>query len=249
MAAIDDIMAQLPVDQLAQQLGLDPATARAAAEQSLPALLGGLQANAQDPGGAASLNDALAQHDDDLLDGGVDLNQVDEADGEKIVGHVFGDNTDAVASRLAGAAPAAGLSSDTTKKLLAILAPIVLSYVTNKLRSRGGGAAPGATTSGGGLGDLLGGLLGGGGLGDLSAACSAQDARPEGVRRADRPRVAAGSAGWGLRWKATAGAARTCTDPGLIRATRPRPAARDRTRRRGRPPARGREGRAWRARA
>jgi len=164
MAAVDDILSQLPIDQLAQQLGIDPATARAAAEQGLPALLGGLEANAQDPGGAASLNAALEQHDPSLLEGGVDLNQVDEADGEKIVGHVFGDNTDAVASRLAGASPAAGLSSDTTKKLLALLAPLVLSYVMGK-RSGSTSVAP----SGGGLGNLLGGLLGGsgGGLGDL----------------------------------------------------------------------------------
>ena len=73
------------MSQLAQQLGVDEQTARQAAQQALPAMLSGMQANAQDPAGAASLSEALGQHDDNLLDGGIDFSQIDTADGDKIV--------------------------------------------------------------------------------------------------------------------------------------------------------------------
>ena len=63
MNAVNDIVSQLPLDQLAQQLGVDRGTAEQATRQALPALLGGIHANAQHPDGAASLTKALGQHD------------------------------------------------------------------------------------------------------------------------------------------------------------------------------------------
>jgi hypothetical protein len=123
--SIDDLMSQIPIDQLARQLGVDEQTAEQATRQALPALLGGMEANAQDPAGAASLSGALGGHDDSLLDGGVDLGQVDTADGEKIVSNVFGDNREHVVSRLGGSG--GQVSSDLVAKLLPILAPIVMS--------------------------------------------------------------------------------------------------------------------------
>ena len=62
MSAVDDILADIPMDQLAAQLGVDEATAEAATRQAIPALLGGMQANAEDPAGAASLAGALGDH-------------------------------------------------------------------------------------------------------------------------------------------------------------------------------------------
>ena len=78
MSQYDEILGQVPLSQLAGQLGVDESEARQAAEQALPALLGGLQANATDPAGASSIMHALSQHQ-----GGVpnDLEQVDVADG------------------------------------------------------------------------------------------------------------------------------------------------------------------------
>jgi hypothetical protein len=61
------------MDQLAAQLGVDEATAEQATRQAIPALLGGLQANAEDPAGAMSLAGALGDHPSDLIDGGVNL--------------------------------------------------------------------------------------------------------------------------------------------------------------------------------
>ena len=102
MTAVDDILADVPMDQLAAQLGVDQATAEQAARQAIPALLGGMQANSQDPAGAMSLAGALGDHPGELIDGGVDLNQVDANDGKKIVGNIFGPNQDQVAQTLVG---------------------------------------------------------------------------------------------------------------------------------------------------
>ncbi|GAA4109198.1 hypothetical protein GCM10022415_02240 [Knoellia locipacati] len=173
MAATDDILRDLPIDQLAQQLGADPQEVQQAAQAALPALLGGLHANAQDPGGASSIVEALGQHDDDLLAGGVDLGQVDQADGEKIASHIFGSNEEQVYSALGSSGAGGGL----VKRLIPILAPIVLSYIANRVLKGGAGGLGGGTTAAstsdssaqGGPGsldsmlkDVLGGALGGG---------------------------------------------------------------------------------------
>ncbi len=194
MDTADEILSQIPLDQLAQQLGVDEATAEQAVRQAVPALLGGMEANAQDPGGAASLEKALGQHAGSPFEG-LDLGQVDTADGEKIVGNIFGDNSEQVINKLGGDSGGSGIM----QKLLPILAPIVLSMLAGKFLGQGQGqAAPGqasgpmpsggstggledllgsaaggggAAGSAGGIGDLLGGLLGGsGGSGGSSDA-------------------------------------------------------------------------------
>ena len=157
MSAVDDIMSQIPMASLADQLGVDQSTAEAAVRQTLPALVGGMEANAADPAGAASLQSAIDQHSSALVDGGVNLNDVDTEDGEKIVGHVFGDNSDQVVQTLGGNL---GGSNNLVKQLLPILAPIVLSYLTKQLAGRGQ-QDQAAATGGGGLQDILGSILGG----------------------------------------------------------------------------------------
>lgn len=157
MSAIDDLLSAIPMDQLAAQLGTDPATAEQAARKALPALVGGMEANAQDPQGAASLEQAIDKHDGALVEGGVDLDQVDQADGDKIVGHVFGANRDQVVDQL-GAVGGSGDSS-LVAKLLPLLAPIVMAYLAKQAGQRSTTSGGGA---GGGLADILGGVLGGG---------------------------------------------------------------------------------------
>ena len=178
MTELHDILRQIPVDQIAGLLGTDRQTAQAAVEAAVPTLLAGMQNNAQASDGAASLESALGQHQDGLLEGGVDVSQVDTADGEKIVSHVFGGQQDQVASQLAGTSQLGGVGGDLIKKLLPILAPIVMSYLANKVlggrgQSSGAGGSGDVGGQGGGidLGGILGGILGGaggmGGLGDL----------------------------------------------------------------------------------
>ena len=157
MSAVDEILQQIPLSQLAAKLGTDEQTAGAAAQQAIPALLGGLHANAQDPAGAASLEGALGQHSSALVDGGVDLDQVDPAEGRKIVGNIFGGHTDGVAQTLGGNLGSG--QGDLVQRLLPLLAPVVLSYLAKQM---GGGAGGAGGVGGGLLGSVLGGLAGGG---------------------------------------------------------------------------------------
>jgi hypothetical protein len=170
VSAVDEILTDIPMDQLASLLGVDEATAEQATRQAIPALLGGMQANAEDPAGAASLAGALGDHPSDLIDGGVDLDQVDANDGEKIVGNVFGTNQDQVAQTLGG--NLGGQGGGLIKQLLPILAPIVLAYLSKRLMGQGQGGGGGqnnpfggATGSANPLNDMLNSMLGGGGAG------------------------------------------------------------------------------------
>jgi hypothetical protein len=168
---LTELLNQLPTAAIAAKLGVDESTADAAIRQALPALLGGLHANAQHPAAAASLAAAVGQHSSSLVDGGVDVDQVDTADGDKIVGHVFGDHRDAVVQQVAASAPES-VTSSLVAKLLPLLAPIVMSYLAKQVLGGKGGAA-----ASGGLGNVLGGVLGSmlGGAGAGSAPAGGLD--------------------------------------------------------------------------
>jgi hypothetical protein len=172
MSAVEDILSQIPLGQLAGQLGVNEQEAEQAARTALPALLGGIQANTEDPGGASSFAQAVQQHDPSLVEGGVDLNQVDRGDGQKIVNHVFGARHDQVVQQLGGVGGSGG--SALIQKLLPILAPIVMAYIAKQLT--------GATSNvgaDGGLGGLLGGLLGGALGGGGASAQQQQQSGPD----------------------------------------------------------------------
>ncbi|WP_240917850.1 DUF937 domain-containing protein [Phycicoccus sp. HDW14] len=118
----------------------------------------GLDANAQG-GGAGSLLDALGQHDPRLLSGGADLGQLDQLDGTAIAGHIFGDRQDDVAARL-GESPLSGqgVGGALVKKLIPIIAPMVLSWLAGRVL---GGARGGSTGSSGSSGSSSGAATGG----------------------------------------------------------------------------------------
>lgn len=174
MAAVDDIKSSLDLSQIAQFLGTDEQTANEAVDQALSQLVGAMDTNASDAASAVGLSRAALN---DHLQGSaygdsVDINNVDEADGEKIVNHLMSDNQ---IQQFSG-----GTGGNLLRRLLPILAPIVMGYVASKLQEKmsGGGRAqaPAPTQQGGGLGDILGDLLGGGsqqggasggGLGDI----------------------------------------------------------------------------------
>lgn len=136
MSEIQQLIGQMPVQQIAQQAGVDEAQARQAIEAIVPALVGGMQANAHDPSGAQSLAGALGAHQGNLdsrLAG-----DIDATEGQKIVRNIFGDNTEQIA-RAAGGGSALG---DIIKKILPIVAPIVIAWIANKFFGQGGGQAP-----------------------------------------------------------------------------------------------------------
>lgn len=204
MSALDDILGALPADAISQQVGVSPDEVRAAAATVLPALLGGLQANAGDPSGAGSILEALGQHQDDLLSGGVDLSSIDLSDGQAIANHIFGDREEDVVNTL-GELPAmggSGMGGALVKKLLPILAPMVLSWLAKKVLGGGAGGGmaapqrtdtapslPGSTGGGGAAGgpgslddllrDVLGGATGGATGGAATAPAGGGAAAPD----------------------------------------------------------------------
>lgn len=119
-----------------------------------------MRANTSDEAGAASLVGALQKHQPEE-DAVPSLDKVDVDDGQKIVHNVFGDNTDAVVNQFSGM----GFSSGLVGKLLPMLAPFVLGWLSKNIFGTGRQAQPAQTeqsSGGGGLGDLLGGIFGGG---------------------------------------------------------------------------------------
>jgi hypothetical protein len=190
MSELDSLLNAIPMDQVAGALGVDQATASQAVATALPAILAGLHHNAQSDQGASALAAAVAGKDTSILDG-LSLDQIDAADGAKILSHVFGSSgatehvASGVAAQLSGTdilgqvlgqvlgggqvapAPApppaptgTGANSDLVKKLLPLLAPIVLAWLAQQATQKGGQVSSG---SGGLLQDVLGGLLKGAG--------------------------------------------------------------------------------------
>lgn len=169
---VDEILAQIPADDLAAKLGTDPETAMDAARKALPALLGGLSNEARSGRGDALGAAVLADHDGSLLEQANPLAAVDTTDGHKIMQHMFGDQLGVVEQRLGGSSRA---DSSIFSKLLPMLAPLVMAWLSKRMGGAlGGGGATQADERAegglGGLGGLLGGLLGGGGGGDSASA-------------------------------------------------------------------------------
>jgi hypothetical protein len=160
MAGLDDLMNQIPVADIASKLGADESQVSEAISTLVPTLLGTLQENvvADDIDSSELEAVVVAEGESDLLVGGVNVEQLDEGQGSQIVASLFGGNdTNQVASALSGAGAPGG---DLIKRLLPMLAPIVLAYVGKQFSQNSGGQAQAAP--GGGIGDVLGSILGGG---------------------------------------------------------------------------------------
>ena len=164
MAGLDDLFNQIPVADIASKLGADQSEVNQAIQTLVPTLLGTLQENVQaDDIDSTHLESAVvAEGQSDLLTGGVNVDQIDTSQGNQLIASLFGGNdTNQVASALSGAGAGGG---DLIKRLLPMLAPIVLAYV-GKQFSQKQAAGAGAQAQGGGIGDVLGSILGGAGGG------------------------------------------------------------------------------------
>lgn len=166
MAGLDDLMNQIPVADIASKLGADQGQVSQAIQTLVPTLLGTLQENVQaDDIDSSELESiVVAEGQSDLLEGGVNVDQLDAGQGGQLVASLFGGNdTNQVASALSGAGAPGG---DLIKRLLPMLAPIVLAYVGKQFSQKQAGAGAQAQAApGGGIGDVLGSILGGAGGG------------------------------------------------------------------------------------
>jgi hypothetical protein len=137
MALLDMLQQRLggtAVQQISQQLGTDHGTTETAIQAALPMLVGALARNAQSPTQAGALANALSRdHDGSILDNVAGyLGQGSTATGDGILGHVLGDNRQAVAT---GLGQVSGLDPAKAGMLLSLLAPLVMGALGKAQRS------------------------------------------------------------------------------------------------------------------
>lgn len=162
MSDLDGLINLIPIGDIAKKLGIDESVARTAVAVAVPAIVGGLAANAKS-GGEESLQNALNHH----VEKPTDIDKIDTADGAKIVKNVFGAKTDDVVAAVAEKAEVkSGVDIGAiVQQILPIIAPIVLAYLANQFAKPKAEAAPAApatpapAATGGDLGSLIGGLL------------------------------------------------------------------------------------------
>ncbi|MFN0603190.1 DUF937 domain-containing protein [Facklamia hominis] len=121
------------LDSLSAKSGIDKGSIGKILSLGLPAILQGMNHNNQTPEGLESFSEALNQHEqaldhyqspDDLL------NQSDEVEGDKVLGHVFKDK-DSIINRIADIL---GIEPAAVKRVLILIAPMVLKYLADQRR-------------------------------------------------------------------------------------------------------------------
>lgn len=152
---VQELLQQLqgaPMQQMAQQLGADSQQVQSAVGAALPLLLGALGNNAAQPQGAADLFNAL-QRDHaqalpqglgglggllgSILGGGASSTNTSASsasplgDGAAILGHIFGNNRQKAET---GLGQATGLGNNAGQ-LLAMLAPVVMAFLANRVKA------------------------------------------------------------------------------------------------------------------
>lgn len=148
---VQELLSQLqgaPMQQMAQQLGANSQQIQSAVGAALPLLLGALGSNAAKPQGAADLLNALQRDHVQALPQGLgglggllgnilggsaaaSSNNTSLGNGGAILGHIFGNNRQKAE---AGLGQATGLGNNAGQ-LLAILAPIVMAFLANRVKA------------------------------------------------------------------------------------------------------------------
>jgi hypothetical protein len=126
------------VAQIAQQIGADPAQTRKAIDAAAPLLLGGMAQTAQQPQGQAAVQQAMQSHANVLGNLGQILGAAGVGDAGGLLGRILGQHQPAVQD---GVQQTSGLNSDQTRRLLMIVAPIVLGMIARR-RQQAGASAP-----------------------------------------------------------------------------------------------------------
>jgi len=144
------------LDEVQNNFNLSEAETRAAVEGLIPALSRGLQKNTQETPGMDDLLEALrtGSHKQYMEKPGTLGSTETVKDGNDILGHIFGDKkvSREVANR---ASKQSGLSSTLLKKMLPVVASLVMGALSKKVLGGGGGGATTRASSGGLLTSLL----------------------------------------------------------------------------------------------
>ena len=140
------------VGQLADAVGLGSGDTAKLVDALAPALMGGLKKNTTDDSGLAGLRQALETggHDRYLDDPALMGSEDTRADGNRILGHIFG-SKDVSRNVAAAAAGETGIDAGLIKKALPLLATLAMGALNKK---SSGGQDIGTSAKSGGLGPL-----------------------------------------------------------------------------------------------
>ena len=135
---LKSLLTDASVSALAKKTGLNAGSLKKLIPLAVPLLLKFLTSNASSESGALSLLGALSQHTNQktLSD---QIDEADTEDGGKIIGHIFGNQSEAVTNRLA---QQSGMSERDVSSALAGLAPALMSGLSaathSVFRTQGG---------------------------------------------------------------------------------------------------------------
>lgn len=145
-----DLISGSPGNQVTEEasnrFGLQKGQVGALLAVAAPLIISALRRNAQDPTEAENINSALQKHDGSVLE---NPTHADLADGSSIIDHIFGNKKTQVETRVA---QKTGIGMDKIGPLLSMIAPVVMGYVGQQRQQNN-------VNSGGGISDLLGGIL------------------------------------------------------------------------------------------
>lgn len=154
-----DLLAEMGgIKSIARELGVSESQAATGAEALIPAILGGFKKQAQaQPSGLEGIGGLLGQlGGGSLLDNVLSPETTDVSRGNDVLGQIF-ESKDVSRTVAQSAASQSGLSPSLLQKMLPMLAMLVAGYMAKQP----GEGAPQPAQTGGGLGEVLGGLLGG----------------------------------------------------------------------------------------
>jgi hypothetical protein len=136
-------LGQGEIEQISRQIGAEPTQTRRAVDAAVPMLVGGMASTAQQPGGLDAIQQALGSHGGGLLGGLGGLLGGASAGGASalgggalggVLGSILGGHHETVQQ---GVQQASGLNSDQVRRLLMILAPIVMGVLARRKQQQG----------------------------------------------------------------------------------------------------------------
>ena len=122
------------LQQISQQLGLDPATTQRAVTAALPLVLGGMAGHASDPAAATAIHQEADNHATPADMTTVSSIPSGQGGASGLLAAILGNNQQAVQN---GVSKATGLDLEKAGRLVAIITPFVLAAISNRKQADG----------------------------------------------------------------------------------------------------------------
>ncbi|HIQ57453.1 TPA: DUF937 domain-containing protein [Candidatus Gracilibacteria bacterium] len=126
--------------KISSQLGISESQVNSALSMLMPEILSGVKENTKDENSAQQLQNTLKKHHSD---GGI-FNQLDalvsnpdSAKGSKILGHIFGNNSEKQTAIEKNVAEKSGVDSNIVSQIFAIAAPLVMGELGKSVGKSG----------------------------------------------------------------------------------------------------------------